>query len=182
MIHLKNSRYVPQDAYKLLLQARKLGSGTASTIRDTRVSSKYIEFDVSIKKAELDLLIKKLEPIGQLDHAKHVVEEEIGKEDAIEKGRDYFNNERFWECHEILEGVWKKEDGKEKDLLQGLILVAAALVHYQKDENEICLSIFGRALEKIGNVTGKYHKIDMDAIRQKVSGMIRSKVIETFMI
>ncbi|MGI0089775.1 MAG: DUF309 domain-containing protein [Nitrosopumilaceae archaeon] len=182
MIHLKNSKYVPQDANKLLLQARKLGSAMDSTIRDTRVSSRYVEFDVSIKKEDLVLLIKKLEPIGLLDHAKHVVDEEIGKEDAIEKGRYYFNNERFWECHEIFEGVWKKADGKEKDLLQGLILVAAALVHCQKDENEICLSIFRRALEKIGNTTGKYHQIDIDAVRKKVSGMIRSKAIETFTI
>ena len=58
----------------------------------------------------------------------------------------------------------------------------AAIRHYQKDENEICLSIFGRALEKIGNATGKYHKIDIDALRNKISNMIRTGIIETFTI
>ena len=71
---------------------------------------------------------------------------------------------------------------KRKRLLNGIILVAAALVHYQKNENEICLSIFCRALEKIGNATGKYHKIDIDALRNKISNMIRTGIIETFTI
>lgn len=182
MIHLKNSGYVPKDATQLLLKARSLASEMDITIRDMRVSSRYLEFDVSIKKEELDDLIKKLEPIGLLDHTKRVVDEVIEKEDAIEKGRDYFNYERFWECHEVFEGVWKKSDGKEKDVLNGIILVAAALVHYQKDENEICLSIFRRALEKIGNATGKYHKIDIDALRNKISNMLRTGIIQTFTI
>ena len=37
----------------------------------------------------------------------------------------------------------------EKELIQGLILVAAALVHYQKYENVVCLSVLGRALKKL---------------------------------
>lgn len=182
MIHLKNSNYVPSDSHDLLLRAREITSLMHITIRDMRVSSRYLEFDVTIGKDRLDQLIKKLELIGPLDHAKHVVDEKITKEEAIEKGIDYFNYERFWECHEVLESAWKKSEGKEKELIQGIILVAAALVHYQKNENEICLSIFNRALEKIGNAKGKYHKIDVDALRNKVSSMLRTRVLETFTI
>jgi hypothetical protein len=152
------------------------------TIRDMRVSSRYLEFDVSIDKFGLDALIKKLEVIAPLDHARHVVDEPIGKDEAIEQGRYYFNYERFWESHEVLESAWKKSEGKEKELIQGIILVAAALVHYQKNENEICLSIFRRALDKIDNAKGNYHKIDIDALRNKVSSMIRTGVLEVFTI
>ncbi len=182
MIHLKNSAYIPSDSHDLLLRARKIASDMHITIRDMRVSSRYLEFDVSIEKERLDQLIKKLAPIGPLDHAKHVIEEHIGKEEAIEKGIDYFNYERFWECHEVLEGAWKKSEGKEKELIQGIILVAAALVHYQKNENNICLSIFRRALEKIGTAKGKYNKIDVDALRNQVSSMLRTEILETFTI
>ena len=182
MIHLKNSDYVPSDSQELLLRAREITSHMHITIRDMRVSSRYLEFDVSIPKDMLDQLIKKLETITPLDHAKHVTDEIIGKEEAIEKGRDYFNYERFWECHEVLESAWKKSEGKEKELVQGIILVAAALVHYQKNENEICLSIFRRALDKIGNSKGNYHKIDVDALRNKVSSMLRTGILETFTI
>lgn len=182
MIHLKNSAYIPSDSHDLLLRARKIASDMHITIRDMRVSSRYLEFDVSIEKERLDQLIKKLAPIGPLDHAKHVIEEHIGKEEAIEKGIDYFNYERFWECHEVLENAWKKSEGKEKELIQGIILVAAALVHYQKNENDICLSIFRRALEKIGDAKGKYNKIDVDALRNQVSSMLQTEILETFTI
>ncbi|MGI0041753.1 MAG: DUF309 domain-containing protein [Nitrosopumilaceae archaeon] len=182
MIHLKNTGYVPSDSHELLLRAREITANMKITIRDMRVSSRYLEFDVSIPKDRLEQLIKKLEPIGPLDHAKHVIDEPMGKEETIEKGRYYFNYERFWECHEVLEGAWKKSEGKEKELIQGIILVDAALVHYQKNENEICLSIFNRALKKIGNAKGKYHKIDVDTLRNKVSSMVRTGVLEAFTI
>ena len=182
MIHLKNSKYVPSNSHDLLLRARELTSIMKITVRDMRVSSRYLEFDVSVPKERLEQLIKKLEPIGPLDHAKHVIDEQMGKEETIEKGIYYFNYERFWESHEVLEGAWKKSQGKEKELIQGIILVAAALVHYQKNENEICLSIFNRALEKIGDATGNFHKIDVDVLREKVSSMVRAGAPETFTI
>jgi predicted metal-dependent hydrolase len=182
MIHLKNSGHVPQDAKKLLSEADKLVAGMHAIVRDVRVSSRYLEFDISISKEYLNILVKKLETIGPLDNAMHIVEEEMKKEEAVEKGRDYFNDERFWECHETLEGVWKKSYKEEKDLVQGIILVAAAFVHYQKNENEICLSILRRAIEKIGNASGKYHKIDVDVLRNKVLEIIHSGTIKTFTI
>ena len=182
MLHLKNENYVPKDASELLHQSRDLSSGMNVTIRDTRVSKKFLEFDVSIKKENLDELLAKMKPLGELDHAKHVVEEEIPKEDAIKDGIFYFNDERFWECHEVLEGVWKKCYEGEKDLVQGIILVAAALVHYQKNENQICISILNRALDKLSKASGKYHNIDVDGLRQKVNQIITSGKIMTFLI
>lgn len=182
MIHLKNSGYTPKDAKKLLSQADKLVDGMHAIVRDVRVSSRYLELDVSISKEHLDVLVKKLNIIDELDHARHLVEEEMEKEKAVEKGREYFNYERFWECHETLEGVWKKTYEGEKDLVQGIILVAAALVHYQKNEDDICLSILKRAMEKFGNSSGKYYEIDVDLLQSKVLEIIKSGKIETFMI
>jgi len=182
MIHLKNSGYVQQDAKKLLSQADKLVVGIHAIVRDARVSSRYVEFDVSVSKEYLDILVKKLETIGSLNDARYLVEEEMEKEEAVEKGREYFNYERFWECHETLEGVWKKTYEGEKDLVQGIILVAAAFVHYQKNEDDICLSILKRAMEKFGTSSGKYYNIDVDVLQNKVSEIISSEKIETFTI
>ncbi len=182
MLHLTNKEFVPQDATALLSKARDLCKNHEATIRDSRISSRFFEFDVSVDKKHLDSLVSTLSILGPLDHAKHVVEEEIEKEKAIEDGIFYFNNERFWECHEVLEGVWKKTFEGEKELLQGIILVAAAFVHYQKDENDICLSIFDRALEKLGNSSGMYHKIDIDKFRKKVQAMRDTGKISIFSI
>jgi uncharacterized protein len=182
MVHLKNSGYVPTDAKTLLAKADQLTSEMNVIVRDMRVSTKYLEFDVSVKKEELDKVVKKLETIGSLDDVRHVVEEKIEKEEALKKARQYFNDERYWECHEVLEGVWKKTHEGEKDLVQGIILVAAALVHYQKDENDICLSIMRRATEKLSSTSGVYHDVDINRFQKMVEKMISSKKIEPFMI
>ena len=152
MVHLKNSGYVPTDAKALLAKADQLTSEMDVIVRDMRVSTKYLEFDVSVKKEELDEVVKKFQSIGSLDDARHVVEEKIEKEEALKRAKHYFNDEKYWECHEVLEGVWKKTHEGEKDLVQGIILVAAALVHYQKNENDICLSIMKRAMEKLSQL------------------------------
>tara|TARA_B110001454_G_C12673129_1_gene414607 strand:+ start:79 stop:642 length:564 start_codon:yes stop_codon:yes gene_type:complete len=183
MLHLKNSSDLNRKMAKdILRQSRRLAIGMDLILRDCRVSKKYVEFDTTIPQSSLDELIEKLSSIGPLDHAKHVVEEIIEKEEAISEGISYFNNERFWECHEILEGVWKNCDGDEKFLVQGLILVAAGLVHYQKDEDSICISIFNRALEKLENSNGQYYNIDIDKIKKTVNEMIISKDVSSFLI
>jgi len=169
-------------AKDILRRSRHLASGMELILRDCRVSKKYVEFDTSIPQSNLDELVEKLSSIGPLDHAKHVVEEIVEKEKAIFEGISYFNNERFWECHEILEGVWKNCNGNEKFLVQGLILVAAGLVHYQKDEDSICVSIFNRALEKLENSSGNYYNIDIDKIKRTIIEMINSKDVTSFLI
>ena len=183
MLHLKNSSELNRKMAKdILRKSRIIASGMNLTLRDCRVSKKYVEFDTTISESDLDELVEKLSSIGPLDHAKHVIEEIVEKEKAISEGVDYFNNERFWECHEILEGVWKNCNGNEKFLVQGLILVAAGLVHYQKDEDSICISIFNRALEKLERSNGEYHNIDIDKIKKTITEMINSKDVSCFMI
>ena len=183
MLHLKNdSVYDRKMAHDILLQSRDLAYGMNLILRDCRISKKYIELDTSVPQAFLEELIKKLSIIAPLDHAKHVIEETFEKEYAISQGRSYFNDGRFWECHEVLEGVWKQIDGDEKKLVNGLILVAAGLVHYQKDEDDICISIFNRALEKLDTSNGMYHEIDVDRVKSLVQDMIQTKQISTFEI
>lgn len=182
MVHLKNSTYGPKDASKLLSWARRLSEGTEAIIRDTRVSNKYLEFDVSIKKELVDSLLQKLAQINPLDHARHIAEEEISREDSIAMGKQYFNSERFWEAHEALEAVWKNAEKREKRLWQGIILAAAAFVHHQKDEDSICFSIMGRALEKLSGWQGTTHGINTDEIKTTINDILQTKTVYTFKI
>lgn len=182
MLHLKNTGFSPSDTGNLLADARSAASGFDAIIRDCRVATKYVEFDVSIDKSQINQLVENLRHIAPLDHAKEVVEEHIEKEDAIKLGVHYFNEERFWEAHEVLEGVWKQCQEGERDLVQGIILVAAALVHHQKAEDSICISILVRALDKLARTDGLYHGINVDALRKKVQAIKDSGRILLFSI
>lgn len=179
MIHLHNKGHSRHDAPALLQRARSL-AGATYIIRDIRVASGHIELDTTIPDQSLDILLRKLSPLGACSNARHIIEYEIPKEEAIVEGIRYFNGERFWECHESFEGVWKGCYEGEKDLVQGIILAAAGLVHYQKDQDDICLSIFGRALDKLSCAAGKYHSINVDSLRHRLQKMIKSGQISTF--
>ena len=58
----------------------------------------------------------------------------IGEAEALSGGINLFNEERFWESHEVLESIWRVSEGSEKEALHSLILIAAAFVHFQKGE------------------------------------------------
>ena len=83
MLHLKNSKYLPKDATTILNNSRDLIYGMAAVIRDCRVSSKFIELDVSIHKNNLELLLEKLSSIGENDDSRLIIEEEIEKEQLL---------------------------------------------------------------------------------------------------
>ena len=182
MVHLQNRSYTPKDATTLLYMAREL-VGSEVVIRDARVSKKYIEFDASVPDGmDAGELAGRLEKISPLASSEHIVERHMGKEEAIKHAIEMFNDEKYWGAHEALEGVWKGARGDEKSILNGIILVAAAFVHDEKDEPEICLSILQRARKKLERTGGLYQGIDVDRVADLISKIINSGRIERFTI
>ena len=43
-----------------------------------------------------------------------------------------FQQEKFFEAHEVLESLWRETQGRDREFYHGLIQLAAALVHFQK--------------------------------------------------
>jgi len=180
MLHLENRQYVPQNSRDIVHKARDLCRDIVASIRVCRVASRFVELDISVDRQDFDSVVKRLEPIGKVDNVRHVTEEDIPKDDGIRDGIFYYNHERFWEAHEAWEGVWKKCSGQEKSLVQGLILLAVAFAHCQKNDDLIGLGMLSRAEEKIGNHAGSYHGIDIDRVRRKIAEMKSNKSLVRF--
>ena len=182
MVHLQNKSHTPKDATALLYKAREL-VGRKVIVRDSRVSKKYIEFDTSVPDGmDAADLVDKLAAISPPASYEHIVERHMDKDNAIERAVELFNDEKYWEAHEALESVWKGAAGTEKSILNGIILVAAAFVHDEKDEGEICLSILQRAKKKLESSGGVYHGINVEVIADRVSKIINSGRIKRFTI
>ena len=183
MAYLKNEGFGPKDARLLLSKARQIVEKYDILIRDVRVSNRFIEFDISLGNLEdLEKIRSIFSFIGQYIDGYKVVEKDLKIEESLILAKKFFNEEKYWITHEVIEGVWKKAYGDEKDLLNGLILVAAALVHYQKNEKDIALSIMRRALKKLTAANEKYFGIDVVSIRSQVSEMVKSSTIQNFTI
>jgi len=182
MLHFKNTGYGPKDSREIINRARDLASDMNASVRVARIAQKFVELDVGVEKEDLDTLVEKLSPIGSIDNIRHVLEEEIEKEQGIKDGIFYFNNERFWECHEAFEGVWKQCFGREKEIVQGIILFAVAFAHAQEDELSIGIGMLRRVLEKLDTSPSTYHSIDVDRIRNKAIEMQQANNLTTFEI
>ncbi len=182
MLHFKNKGYGPEHSREIIYKARDLTSDMNVSIRVARIATKFVEFDVGVEKEDLDTLVEKLSPIGPIDNIRHVIEEEIDKEQGIKDGIFYFNNERFWECHEAFEGVWKKCFGREKEIINGIILFAVAFAHAQENDLSIGIGMLRRVLEKLGTSPSMYNSIDVDRVRNKAVEMQQANNLTIFEI
>ena len=183
MLHFKNDGYLPKNCRELAHRARDLVFDMKNvSVRLARVATTFTEFDVAAEKEDLDKQLEKLSPIGDVDNVRHVFEEHIEKEKGITDGIFFYNSERFWECHEAFEGVWNQCYGREKELVQGIILVAVAFAHAQANEAKIGVGMLKRALEKLGTSPSMYHSIDVDRIRAKSIEMQQAQKLTIFEI
>ena len=96
----------------------------------------------------------------------------------VDEGRRLFNEGQFWHVHEVLETLWKARQGKEKDLLQGLILIAASLVHAQKNEMDVSWSILARALPKLEGQPDAYYGWDVKKFQDHFARVLAAKNLE----
>lgn len=184
MVYLYNQQFLPSDANSILKKTRDLTHPIEIIIRDCRISSNFIELDISIpKKENLDKVLNFLKTISPIKDLIEVQERHLTKNEAINNAIVLFNEEKYWWSHEALEMIWKKSKGEEKQLLNGLILVCAAFVHNQKDEYKICLSILERSMTKFSTVKESiYFGINIDEIKKRITEILENKKIVQFKI
>lgn len=184
MVYLDNPQFEPADADLILKKSRELTNSLDIIIRDCRIASDFIELDLSIEKKEnIDKVFNLLKKISSIKEIIEVKERHLSKEESIDRAIDLFNDEKYWWSHEALEMVWKEASGHEKQLLNGLILICAALVHFQKNENNICFSILERSMIKFLNVKdSNYYGINIDKIKILIRQILENKKILKFKI
>jgi hypothetical protein len=187
LIRLQNKgEYSPADRKRLTSLAFETLRVFGMDVGNLRVSNLAVELDLLIDAdCDVDGAVKILErEIGTLLTIRKldVVGPSIEDAQAIRLGLDLFNEERYWESHEMLELVWRKATGAQKEVLQGIILLAAAFVHLQKNELDVTLSVMKRAHNKLDGHEGSYFGVDIGALKGKISRMISTARPDFFKI
>ena len=73
-----------------------------------------------------------------------------------------FNRQRFFEAHEVLEALWLEERrGPQADLFQGLIQLAAAFVHLEKNRPGPAAALLRLAQAHLRGFPGVHLGLDM---------------------
>ena len=132
--------------------------------------------------ADFETFLAAATPIGKTEFVTDLnrAPEYLTDEDILSKGKALFNAERYWECHETLEGLWRQKQGAEKRLLQGIILVCAAFVHHQKGEDGVALSVLGRGAKLLDYPHQRYGGFDILKLRKDVRGILEARKVTGF--
>lgn len=90
-----------------------------------------------------------------------------GKLDAHYLGYfDCFNRQLFYEAHEVLEHIWLKDKhGPNGAFYKGLIQLAGAFVHLQKNRPQPSASLFKLALANLEKYPPVHEHLDLKTIR-----------------
>lgn len=165
---------------------RSVASGLGVQARNAKWTS-YGALEVDFfaqSKGDFELCLAALEPLGRVEFAKDLGEAPPYRstEEAVREARALFNAERYWESHEVLEGVWRNLKGEDKLYVQGVILVCAALVHHQKGEDEVALGVLERAERQLYVKGSDYLGIDPDVMRRETRRVLRTRNFKLFRI
>lgn len=64
-------------------------------------------------------------------------------------GIELFNKREFYDCHEILEAVWKKQAEPERQLTQGIIQIAVAYYHALRGNKAGAIKLLTRGIPRV---------------------------------
>ena len=116
LVYLNNkNNYLPTNSSSVLHSLRMLLQNyNHAVVRDIRISSYFIEIDVSTQdntslSPDDYNFFGPINILGSLIRLEELneVTDFISREDAVMSSVFLFNMERYWKSHEVLESVWK---------------------------------------------------------------------------
>jgi hypothetical protein len=162
----------PKDSF--LSSMRTLARAVGVEARNPKWASYgALELDIfSPTSADLETFLAVATPIARTEFVTDLnrAPGHLTDDETLSKARLLFNAERYWECHEVLEGLWRQKQGGEKRLLQGIILVCAAYVHHQKGEDGVALSVLTRGEKLLDFPHKMYGPLDVSRIKNEIRG------------
>jgi len=99
---------------------------------------------------------------------------ESGVQDVVTKGILLFNEGFYFECHEFLEEAWKREGGKEKSFLKGLIHAAVAFYHLEYENYKGTLNYLSRSYLRLKEFEPVFLGMDVKAFLVDIEGFLNS--------
>jgi len=87
----------------------------------------------------------------------------------LERGVDLFNQEDYFEAHEVWEDAWRQEQGERRRFLQGLIQIAAGFVKLQRRQPRGAMALLERGAENVTRYSAGEFGLDLPSLMESVS-------------
>jgi predicted metal-dependent hydrolase len=83
------------------------------------------------------------------------------------RGLAQFNAGQFWECHETLEDIWRREPGPVRDLYRGILQVGVGFLHLRRGNFRGAVSLLRRGLERLERLPPACQGVDVADLRHR---------------
>lgn len=80
------------------------------------------------------------------------------------QGLRLFNEEEFFECHDVLEELWSDTQGSERKYYQGLIQLSISLFHFGNDNFGGARKLYDSSRKYLEAFRPAYMNVDLDKL------------------
>lgn len=84
--------------------------------------------------------------------------------ELLQRGVALFNGLRYWHAHEAWETLWRAAEEEDRDFYQGLIMVAAGLLHLQRRNVRGARNKLGEGLAKLKKYEPAYRDLVLNEL------------------
>jgi predicted metal-dependent hydrolase len=85
-----------------------------------------------------------------------------------------FNQQKFYESHDVLENLWLPDrQGVNGNFYKGLIQLAGAFVHLQKNRLRPSAALFKLAQANLEKYPGVHERLNLSAVLDLIGGWLR---------
>jgi Domain of unknown function (DUF309) len=86
---------------------------------------------------------------------------------------DCFNRQLFYEAHDVLEDLWLADKyGPNGNFYKGLIQLAGAFVHLQKNRLRPSAALFNLTMANLDKYPPSHEKLNLDAVKLLIAGWL----------
>ena len=87
---------------------------------------------------------------------------------------DCFNRQLFYEAHDVLEDLWLADrHGADGNFFKGIIKLAGAFVHLQKNRLRPAAALFQLAAANLGQYPAPHAQLDVAGVQQFIAGWLK---------
>jgi uncharacterized protein len=95
----------------------------------------------------------------------------------LEEGIRIFNEGHHWHAHEAWEALWLELEGDDKTFLQGLIMAAALLVHYDRKNPAGVAKHWRNVQERLTPHAPLHWRIDVEGLLEQLKTYVAASVL-----
>jgi len=89
----------------------------------------------------------------------------MSEEEKFEKGCEHFDNEEYFEAHEVWEELWMEASGPRHAFLQGIIQTSVALHHARNNNFSGARKLLARALGYLEKGQSESGDVELDKLK-----------------